>query len=238
MYWMYGKHACIAALKNPLRKIKKIHVTSLKLLEDIAKPFHKITSVVDKKVVDTLVGSDVVHQGIAVQLDPLEPQSSASFFDKPSCTLAMLDQVTDPHNIGAVLRSCAVFGIDGIILQTKHAPGETAVLAKTACGALELVPVLHTVNLSQELELLKKNGFWVYGFSEKGKSPLNKVKFANKSVLILGAEGEGMRPLVQKGCDELLYLASSSLFSTLNVSNAAAVAFYEAFCQKNVKQEP
>lgn len=228
---MYGKHPCFAAFKNPKREIKKIVVTSLKLKDDLPLNFQKKATVVDKKAMENLVGGEAVHQGIAIQTAPLPNTTAETFFKKDTCILAMLDQVTDPHNIGAILRSCAAFGIDGLILQTRNSPQETGVLAKTACGALEQVPLIHVVNLSQELEYLKKNGFWVYGFSEKGTAPLPKVKFSNKTILILGAEGEGMRPLVQKSCDELICLPTSNHFSTLNVSNAAAVAFYETFCQ-------
>lgn len=140
--------------------------------------------------------------------------------------LAILDQVTDPHNVGAILRSACAYGAKGLIMQSKHAPEMTGALAKAACGALEHVPVAFETNLSRAIEALQQAGYFVYGLDERGDD-IGQQNFAGKNVLVLGAEGPGIRRLVKEHCDVLIRLPMHGPMPSINVSNAAAVAFHE-----------
>lgn len=181
---------------------------------------------------------NVVHQGIAVQAiplpsPPLEDLWSASLASSKGF-VAVLDHVGDPHNVGAILRSAAVFGCRALVMTDRHAPFESATLAKSASGALEHVPLIRVTNLAQALRQMQQNGFWTVGLCEEGEAFLPDIltnpKLAlDKVALILGAEGEGMRRLTKELCDFKAKLPTAGSFTTLNVSNAAAIAFYEAF---------
>ncbi len=225
-YWMYGQHACEQALKNPNRDIIKVI-----FLKDCPQLNGRkvLNEKVPIKVFDKLVGKDVPHQGIAVQVSPLNPVPIESFFEKQTCHLLALDQVTDPHNMGAIWRNAAVFGVDGVIVTDRNAPKENAVVAKTASGALEFVPRLEITNLVKTFELLKEHGFWVYGLSEHASQFFHQEKFAKKSIFILGAEGKGMRRLTTDHCDVLLKFQTSEFMQTLNVASASAIALSALF---------
>ncbi len=146
--------------------------------------------------------------------------------DQAKSVIVMLDQVTDPHNVGAIIRSCAAFGADGIIMQRRHAPELTGVLAKTACGGVEHINVAYETNLSRTLENLQTAGYFVYGLDERGERSIGEINTNGKSVIVLGAEGSGLRRLVAEHCDELIKLPTQPPIASLNVSNAAAVALY------------
>lgn len=234
--WLYGQHACEAALKNPHRDILNVASTNPSIAQHPEVIARKLkTLVVDKNWFDKNFPMGSVHQGIAVQVFPFEPLDLEDLeeFDQPNQIIVVLDQVTDPHNVGAILRSAAAFGALAVIMTDRHAPEESAVLAKSASGALELAPLIRTKNLAQTLEQLKKIGFWIYGFAESGPQQLHEVKLTGKVALLLGAEGAGMRRLSQDHCDFLLRLPTTEAFSTLNVSNAAAIALYQAFVSQN-----
>jgi 23S rRNA (guanosine2251-2'-O)-methyltransferase len=146
---------------------------------------------------------------------------------RDSAVVLVLDQVTDPHNVGAVLRSAAAFGAVAVVVQDRHAPDESGVLAKSASGALERMPLLREVNLARALDRLKEGGFWCAGLAADGPVTLAQAKLSGRVALVLGSEGEGMRRLVRERCDAIVRLPITEAVESLNVSNAAAVALYE-----------
>ena len=230
---MYGWHACNAALSNQSRKIEKILLDrrqdpkKLQLNRKI--PFE----VVDVKIIEQKVGKEAVHQGIALCVHELIPEDISILEQDIPMLAVILDQITDPHNMGAIWRSCAVFGAVGVITTERNSAPESGVLAKAASGALEVVPRIEVKNLATSIAELKDLGFWMYGFSEHATDTLQNFSFAKKTALVFGNEGDGMRSLTMKNCDQTLQLPTSKAFQTLNVSNAAAVALYEVFRQQN-----
>ncbi|MEQ1704695.1 MAG: 23S rRNA (guanosine(2251)-2'-O)-methyltransferase RlmB [Rickettsiales bacterium] len=232
---IYGKHAALAALANPMRKIKRVLVTKNTRDELTASAGDKLLSgiknlqIVDGKKLDDLLPKEAVHQGIAVECETLLQPSLQEFLSSPASNsgLVMLDQVSDPHNVGAILRSAAAFNAGAVIVTDRNAPSESGVMAKAASGALEIVPLITIGNLSQAIELLKKSGYWVYGLDGEAKQLISAAKFDRKTVLVLGAEGRGLRRLTSERCDSLVRLPISDKMESLNVSNAAAISLYE-----------
>lgn len=227
--FLYGWHACRAALLNPKRVVHNIWLAKESDHAQLPKRVAKIpTSVMAPKAMSDMLAQkgniDAVHQGIVIQVDALK--TAPTPWAEGSCWV-VLDHVTDPHNVGAILRVCAALGADGIIQTTRHAPPETGALAKAASGALEHVPIHYVTNLARTLKELKDDGFWVYGFAEGGSVDLPKANISGKTVYVFGAEGEGMRQHTIELCDVLVKLPTTSHFSTLNVSHAVAVALYE-----------
>lgn len=239
---LYGFHAVREAWLNPERTIETLYITnqSLKgfettLLEARAKGLRRpAPTEIEKIKLEKMLPRDAVHQGLALCSSSLEEVGVRDFViqaqTRSRTILAMLDQVTDPHNVGAILRSACAFGIQGLILQKKHAPELEGVLAKTACGAIEHVPVAKETNLSRALEELKENGFYVIGLDEHSDMNLPEsshfLKDSDRIVIVLGSEGEGIRRLVLENCDRVVSLPTIGPIASLNVSNAAAVAFY------------
>jgi 23S rRNA (guanosine2251-2'-O)-methyltransferase len=176
---------------------------------------------------DQLLGHDVAHQGVAVLADPLAAPLLAVALERPG-PLIVLDQVTDPRNVGAILRSAAAFGAAALVTQDRNAPDETGALAKAASGALETVPLLRAVNIARTIIALKAAGLWCIGLDAAGPAPLSGPALAERRVaLVLGAEGEGLRRLTRETCDETAKLLMPGDMESLNVSAAAAVALYE-----------
>lgn len=236
---LYGVHAVTEAWANADRVIHGLYGTE-KALDafdfSVAKGQSRPEArVVDKDVLDKSLPPGAVHQGLALDCAPLPELSAEDLIIKTReaerSVLVMLDQVTDPHNVGAIIRSCAAFGADGVIMQRKHAPDLTGVLAKTACGGVEHVDVAYETNLSRAIETLQQAGYFVYGLDERGEQTPAEIKAGGKSVIVLGAEGSGLRRLVAEHCDALLRLPTQPPIASLNVSNAAAVALY-AFLNK------
>jgi 23S rRNA (guanosine2251-2'-O)-methyltransferase len=223
---LYGVHAVKAALNNGKRTHKHLYVTAEQMDEYAA--YSKILRCVTKKEIEKLVPFDAVHQGIVLETTPLP---NVHIKDLPlaqdPCLLLAFDQVTDPHNVGAILRSAACFNVSGVIHTDRNSPAESGVLAKAACGALDRIPFSRVTNLARTLEDLKQSGFWIVGLSEHGKTALHEVDLPKKVVLVIGAEGSGMRRLITETCDYLAQLPTNPDFPTLNASNAAAVALYE-----------
>ena len=177
-----------------------------------------------------LVPADAPHQGLVAEVDPLEDVWLGDLLMQGADDrrpLVVLDQVTDPHNVGAILRSAAAFGAAAVIVTDRHAPADTGVLAKSASGALEIVPLMRAVNLARTMEQLKEAGFWLYGLDERGDAPIGSLDLAGRVCIVLGAEGEGLRRLTAEKCDRLVTIPTNAALAALNVSNAAAVAAYE-----------
>jgi 23S rRNA (guanosine2251-2'-O)-methyltransferase len=229
---LFGTHAVCEALLNPARKIKMLYVTE-QAMDQIAEKGIKSsapTTIIDKRELDNALPRDTVHQGMALECEPLDEVNVQDLIAaaslKEKSVLVMLDQVTDPHNVGAIMRSACAFGADGIIMQKKHAPELSGTLAKIACGAIEHIAVAYETNLTRTLETLQDAGFFAVGLDERGECDINQFKTPEKCVLVLGAEGPGLRRLVKEQCDSLVRLPMSGNMPSINVSNAAAITLY------------
>jgi 23S rRNA (guanosine2251-2'-O)-methyltransferase len=227
--WLYGHHAIAAALANPQRRLRRLILTEeaeAALAQMRAPPWPLPPERTDRARIDRLLGPEIAHQGAALLADPLAQPGLASVLERNGPVI-VLDQVTDPRNIGAILRSAAAFGAAAVITQDRNTPAETGSLAKAASGALETMPLLRAVNIARTLIALKAANVWCIGLDASGK-PLSGPFFAGRRVaLVLGAEGDGMRRLTRDTCDEIAGLSIKGAVESLNVSAAAAVALYE-----------
>jgi 23S rRNA (guanosine2251-2'-O)-methyltransferase len=226
---LWGKHAVAAALDNPDRKVLKAWAT-----RDAAAfmQFPKDVPVTLADVADLgrLVPHDAPHQGVVIEVEALEDAWLDGILGNAPerAVLLVLDQVTDPHNVGAILRSAAAFGAIGIVTQDRHSPPESGVVAKAASGALERVPWVRVVNLARALEEIGEAGFWRIGLAGDAHMDLKDALGSLRIALVLGAEGPGLRPNTREHCDALARLPISDVIESLNVSNAAAIALYAA----------
>jgi len=224
----WGRHAVAAALANPERDIVRIWATR-EAAAGLDLP--KSVPVVFSDVADLgkMVPRDAPHQGLVAEVERLDDLLLADLLDtaEDGRPLVVLDQVTDPHNVGAILRSAAAFGALGLVTQDRHAPPESGALAKAASGALETVPWVRVVNLARALDDMAEAGFWRIGLTGEADLTLAEALGPKRVVLVLGAEGEGMRQNTESHCDALARLPISGIES-LNVSNAAAIALYAA----------
>jgi len=225
---IFGLHAVEAALSNPNRPLVRLFATenaAHRLGPLIAK--RKITpEPVLPKDLDRLLGPDTVHQGVALEVGPLVPVGLDDI--DPNGILLVLDQVTDPHNVGAALRSAAAFGAAGLLLTERHSPPLAGVLAKAASGALDLVPIVLVKNLAQSLTELGDRGVLRIGLAEEAEGALEDAPLTRPLALVLGAEGKGLRQLTRERCDSLCRISTVSALASLNVSNAAAIAMHWA----------
>ena len=227
--WLHGIHPVAAALANPARRPKRLLLTEdaeSNLAARLPQPWPIQPERAERAKIDHLLGRDTLHQGAALLADLLPPPALAAILARPG-PLLVLDQVTDPRNIGATLRSAAAFGVAAVILQDRNAPEETGVMAKAASGALETVPLLRAVNLARTLVALKAAGLWCIGLDAGAKRLRGTDLKDRRVVLVLGSEGEGMRRLVRETCDELAGLGMPGQMESLNVSAAATLALYE-----------
>jgi 23S rRNA (guanosine2251-2'-O)-methyltransferase len=224
----YGRHAVLAALANPERTVRKIWGTR-EALAGVDVPAAIPITFADVADLGRLVPGDAPHQGLVAEVDPLEEIWLGDLLaqgEGDQRPLVVLDQVTDPHNVGAVLRSAAAFDALGIVTQDRHAPPESGALARAASGTLETVPWVRVVNLARALEEIAEAGFWRIGLTGHAEGALGEVMGKGRIALVLGAEGEGMRQNTETHCDQLARLPISDKVESLNVSNAAAVALY------------
>jgi 23S rRNA (guanosine2251-2'-O)-methyltransferase len=186
---------------------------------------------IDRQGLDYLLPDGAVHQGIAARVAPLPELDLLDICEQAvgndQAIVVILDQVTDPHNVGAILRSAAAFGALAVILTERHTAPESGTLAKSASGALEHVPLVRVSNLARAMDQLKEAGFWLTGLADEGKTTLANAKLSGKIGLVMGAEGPGLRRLTRDHCDLLARLPTGGAINHLNVSNAAAVALYE-----------
>jgi 23S rRNA (guanosine2251-2'-O)-methyltransferase len=225
--WLYGIHAAKAALANPQRKVHRVLATerTRELL-----PAALVAEILAPDALSRLLPQGAVHQSIALLCDPLpalELEDVIALKPPGQRLVVVLDQVTDPHNEGAVLRSAAAFDAAAVVVQDRHAPPESGVLAKAASGALDLVPRVAVVNIARALERLGRHGFWRIALASDGDSTLAEAAAKGDIALVLGAEGAGLRRLVREHCDVSAHIPVSSAIGSLNVSNAAAIALYE-----------
>lgn len=225
----WGKHAVAAALDNPDRRVLKAWATR-EAAEFMRFPPEMAVVMAEAPDLGRMVPHDAPHQGVVIEVEPLEDMWLGDLLaDAPEkAVLLVLDQVTDPHNVGAIMRSAAAFGAIGMVTQDRHAPPESGALAKAASGALERVPWVRVVNLARALEEIAKAGFWRIGLAGEATSELKDALGPQRVALVLGAEGPGMRSNTRDHCDALARLPISDAVESLNVSNAAAVALYAA----------
>jgi 23S rRNA (guanosine2251-2'-O)-methyltransferase len=225
----WGKHAVAAALDNPERKVLRAWATR-EASEFMRFPKDVQVTLAEAPDLGRLGPNDAPHQGVVVEVEPLEDAWLDDVLGEAPerSVLLVLDQVTDPHNVGAILRSAAAFGAVGIVTQDRHSPPESGALAKAASGALERVPWVRVVNLARALEQIGEAGFWRIGLAGEAEGELKSALGPSKVALVLGAEGPGMRQNTREHCDALARLPITDSIESLNVSNAAAVALYAA----------
>lgn len=226
-YWIYGQHAVEAACANPERQVLRLLCTT-----DANPPDHQQKpEIVDRRGLEEQLPLDSVHQGIAAQVVPLGNHDLETLLANESehGVVLVLDQISDPRNVGAILRSAAAFGAMAVITQDRNAPMEGGALAKAASGALETVPLVRVSNLARALEQLAGVGFWRHGLAMGEGQALTDISLSGRVALVLGAEGDGLRPLTRKNCDTLVHLPMSSEMESLNVSATAAIALFLAY---------
>ena len=240
--WLYGLHAVSAALKNPFRDCYDLLMTPdaaarlAPTLESLAPEQIPKIREVGPADVEAVLPNGAVHQGIALRTGRLTPT-----FLEDACApqtdarnlIMVLDHVTDPQNVGAVLRSAAAFGARALIVTQSNAPAESGSLAKAASGALDILPYIQVTNLARALDHLAELGYWRIGLAAQAESLLGEIDLSGNVALVLGAEGSGLRRLTATKCDKLVRLPTQPGFPDLNVSNAAAVALYEIACPKS-----
>ncbi len=226
---LWGRHAVAAALDNPRRRVLRAWATR-DAAEFMRFPKEVPVTLADAADLGRLVPQDAPHQGVVVEVEPLEEVWLDELLAgaPERAVLLVLDQVTDPHNVGAILRSAAAFGAVGIVTQDRHSPPESGALAKAASGTLETVPWVRTVNLARALGDIAEAGFWRIGLTGDAEMELKDALGSNRVALVLGAEGPGLRPNTREHCDALARLPIGDAVESLNVSNAAAVALYAA----------
>jgi 23S rRNA (guanosine2251-2'-O)-methyltransferase len=225
---IYGWHAVKAALENPARKVRRIMATenaARRLTEENVRT--KVApEIVRPEAIARLLSADAVHNGLWIETEPLEAPDIEEL--PAEGVVLVLDQVTDPHNVGAILRSAAAFDVKALVTTARHSPEATGVLAKSASGALEYVPMVTVQNLARGLAALKERGFLTVGLDSEAERDLNDVPLSAPLALVLGAEGKGLRQLTRETCDHLVRLDLPGAIKSLNVSNATALSLYVA----------
>jgi 23S rRNA (guanosine2251-2'-O)-methyltransferase len=230
--WLYGHHAVQAALANPRRKLGRAVLTPRAVETLGSKLLGRIRfEVQDPGAIDRLLPPGAVHQGAALEAWPLKSRGLDEILDEPCPAgrkvVLVLDQLSDPHNVGAILRTAAAFGVTAVIVQDRHAPPQSGALAKAASGALDLIPYVEVVNIARTLDELAERGFWRIALAGDGEQSLAEAVPTGDVALVLGSEGSGIRRLVREHCEASAFIPISRNMESLNVSNAAAVALYE-----------
>ena len=239
-FFVVGKHAVIEALKNPSRKVLRVFLTeeskknihresqNKNLLKDI-KVYFK-----NKKELDKYAGNeDILHQGYVAELEHLDNLSLKEFIiNKSDLTFACLDEVTDPRNIGSIIRSAASFNLDGIIVKERHFPDESKLMYKSASGCIEHVNIFKVSNINTVLKFLREKNFWVYGFDAKSKKKFTEIEWKGNNILLFGSEGFGIKKHTEKYTDFLVKIKINKSIESLNVSNCASIAFHHIMSMK------
>jgi len=225
---LYGWHTVAAALANPKRTVRKITATenAARRLSEEGMTLPVTPEIVRPEAIAARLSPDAVHQGLLVEADPLPSPDLEDL--EAAGTVLVLDQITDPHNVGAILRTAAAFAVKAVITTARHSPEATVVLAKSASGALDLIPIVAVQNLARALDALKERGFLTVGLDSDGETDLSQAALREPLALVLGAEGKGLRQLTAQTCDIRARLDLPGAIKSLNVSNAAAVALYAA----------
>ena len=242
-FFIAGKHAVIEALKNPKRKVLRVFLTEeskknihranqrKNLLQDIKVHFKT------KKELDKYTTRDqLMHQGYVAEIEHLEKLVLKNFIkNKNNLIFACLDEVTDPRNIGSLIRSAASFNINGLIVKERHFPSESKLMYKSASGCIEHVNIFEVSNINSTLKNLRENNFWIYGFDSKGKKKFTEIKWEGNNVLLFGSEGFGMRQHTKKYADFLVRIDINKNIESLNISNSASIVFHHLnYLKKNV----
>jgi len=239
-FFIVGKHAVFEALKNPNRKVlrvflteeskKNIHRENQKqnLLKDV-KVYFK-----NKKELDKYTGNEnILHQGYIAEIEHLEYLSLKEFIkNKSNLTFACLDEVTDPRNIGSIIRSAASFSLDGIIIKERHFPDDSKLMYKSASGCMEHINIFKVSNINTALKFLKEKNFWVYGFDAKSKNKFTEIEWKGNNILLFGSEGFGIKKHTEKYADFLVKIEINQKIESLNISNSAAIAFHHIMKSK------
>ena len=239
-FFIIGKHAVIGALKNPNRRVLRVFLT-----EESKKNIHRENSKKDllksvkiyfktKKELDKYVGNEeLLHQGYVAEVEHLDELVLKEFIkNKNNLTLACLNEVTDPRNIGSVIRSAASFNIDGIIVKDRHFPDESKLMYKSASGCMEEVNIFKVANINTTLKYLREKNFWVYGFDSKSKKDFTEIEWKGNNILLFGSEGFGIKKHTEKYIDFAVKIEINQKIESLNISNSAAIAFHNIMKRK------
>jgi len=229
--WLYGLHAVEAALANPHRRLGRAVLTPRATETLGSKLLSRVrVETTEPSAIDRLLPPGAVHQGAALEAWPLKPRDLDEILAGPvegRRVVLVLDQLSDPHNVGAILRSAAAFGVSAVIVQDRHAPPQSGALAKAASGALDLIPYIEVVNIARALDELAERGFWRIALVGDGEQSLAEAIPTGDVALVLGSEGAGIRRLVREHCEASAFIPIGKTMESLNVSNAAAIALYE-----------
>ena len=240
-FFIVGKHAVIEALKNPKRKVLRLFLT-----EESKKTIHRISPRKNllkdqkiyfktKKELDKYSKNEgIQHQGLIAEVEHLEQVDLKKFIqNKSNSTLVCLDEITDPRNIGSIIRSAASFNIDGIIIKERLYPSESKLMYKSASGAIENINIFNVSNINTTLKYLRENNFWIYGFDANTEKDFTNVKWSGRNVLLFGSEGYGIKMHTKKYTDFLVKIKIDEKVESLNVSNSAAIASHYINSKKN-----
>jgi 23S rRNA (guanosine2251-2'-O)-methyltransferase len=228
---LYGVHPVEAALRNDARKVLRLLMTenAENRLAEAVTARQLAPERVTPRDLDRLLGEDTVHQGVMLETEPLEEPDIQDLAERAQAgPLIVLDQVTDPHNVGAILRSAAVFGATGLIMTRRHSPPLDGALAKSASGALELIPVALVQNLARAIAELKEQGCVTLGLDGGAENLIEDEPLTGPVAFVFGAEGKGLRELTRTSCERLVRIATTGPIGSLNVSNAAAISLHHA----------
>jgi 23S rRNA (guanosine2251-2'-O)-methyltransferase len=230
--WLYGLHAVQAALANPRRRLGRAVLTARAAEAIGAEHLSQVrVEPADAEAITRLLPPGAVHQGAALETYPLAALDLDAALEQAEPgkrrVVLVLDQLSDPHNVGAILRTAAAFGVAAVVVQDRHAPPQSGALAKAASGALEFVPYIEVVNIARALDQLAERGFWRIALAGDGAQPLTKVIPEGDVALVLGSESDGIRRLVRERCEAAAFIPIAPQMESLNVSNAAAIALYE-----------